>query len=134
VILYVDTSAFLAALGDEPHSPGARALLATADAVSSALLEIELARATAQADRALRDAVADRLRSVRLIDIDRAVVASAARIAPGVRLRTLDAIHLATAMAVPDEVRMVTLDQRLLAASLLVGVEAAPIEGSNPPS
>jgi predicted nucleic acid-binding protein len=124
-MLYLDASAFIAALGAEERSRAARALLADRPAISSALLEVEVARVTAHADARLRELARERLGAVRLVEVDRAIIASAARLAPGVRLRTLDAIHLATALAIPTPVTMVTLDQRLLAASLMVGIAAS---------
>ena len=125
MILYLDTSAFVAALGGEAHSKSMHRVLKEHSAVASALLQIEVARATARASADVRALAQERLRAVRLIDIDRGIVAKAAQLAPEVRLRSLDAIHLATALAVPEPVAMLTLDQRLLAASLLVGVRPA---------
>ena len=127
MMLYLDASAFVAALGTEERSGAARTLLAGGQGVSSALLEVEVARATSEFDPRLQELARERLRAVRLIDIDRSIITSAARLAPGVRLRSLDAIHLATALSIPAPVRMVTLDQRLLAASLILGVDTATI-------
>lgn len=127
MMLYLDASAFVAALGTEERSGAARTLLAGGQGVSSALLEVEVARAMSEFDPRLQELARERLSAVRLIDIDRSIITSAARLAPGVRLRSLDAIHLATALSIPAPVRMVSLDQRLLAASLILGVDAAPI-------
>ena len=124
-MLYLDASAFVAALGGEAQSASMRRLLMEHPAVSSALLEVEVARVTAGAGAAVRALARERLKAVRLIEIDRGVIAKAASIAPEARLRTLDAIQLATALHVPEPVVMLTLDQRLMAASALVGVGVA---------
>ena len=122
-MLYLDASAFVSALGGEAHSEPMRRVLMEHPTVSSALLEIEVARVTAAYGEHVRRLARERLQAVRLVDIDRAVIAKASQIAPEVRLRSLDAIHLATALLLPEPVSMITLDQRLKAASMMVGVD-----------
>ena len=122
LIQYVDTSALVAAVGGDAMARGA---LAAQRSVSSALLQVEAARALRGAAPEVRARAEELVATIDLIDIDRGIVAKAAQLAPEVRLRSLDAIHLATALAVPEPVAMLTLDQRLLAASLLVGVRPA---------
>ena len=124
--LYVDSSAFVAAVAGEAGSRPMREILAGEHpAIASALLQIEAARALAGCSAAVRARADDMLRTIDLVDIDRGIVDRAAQLAPGVRLRSLDAIHLATALSVPEPVTMITLDQRLKAASMLVGVRLA---------
>ena len=122
MIQYVDTSALVAAVQGDAMARGA---LAAQRSVSSALLQVEAARALSGAAPEVRARAEELVATIGLIDIDRGIVAKAAQLAPEVRLRSLDAIHLATALAVPEPVAMLTLDQRLLAASLLVGVRPA---------
>ena len=126
LMLYIDASAFVAAVSAEPGTRAMRAMLdAGHPTVASALLEIEAARALAGTSRDVRARADALLESVDLVAIDRAVIAKAAHLAPGVRLRSPDAIHLATALSMPEPVAMLTLDQRLLAASLVVGLRPA---------
>ena len=122
-MLYLDASAFVSALGGEAQSEALRRMMMEHPTVSSALLEIEVARVTAGYGDHVRRLARERLQAVRLVDIDRAVIAKATQIAPTVRLRSVDAIHLATALLLPEPVSMITLDQRLKAASMIVGVE-----------
>jgi predicted nucleic acid-binding protein len=124
-MLYLDASAFVSALGGEAHSEPMRRVLMEHPTVSSALLEIEVARVTAGYGEHVRRLAREQLQTVRLVDIDRAVIAKASQIAPEVRLRSLDAIHLATALLLPEPVSMITLDQRLKAASMMVGVDVS---------
>ena len=124
--LYVDSSAFVAAVAGEPGSLALRENLAGGrPPIASALLEIEAARALAGCSAEVRSRAEHLLATIDLVDIDRGIVARAAQLAPGVRMRSLDAIHLATALSVPEPVTMVTLDQRLKAASMMVGVGLA---------
>ena len=85
-------------------------------AASSVISEVEVMRAVARADGDMGLA-AEVLRSVDLVRVSDAIIASAARLRP-VELRTVDAIHLATALAIgADLAAFVSYDARLVAAA-----------------
>lgn len=120
-MIYVDTSALMKLLkDDEVHaaamSEHVRATESTI--VSSALLAVELRRATMRirpADVPKADLLLSR---VQLVDMSHAIVEKASRL-PDPMLRSLDAIHLATALIVRDELDAVlTYDDRLAAAAV----------------
>jgi predicted nucleic acid-binding protein len=95
--------------------------------VSSALVEVEVARALRRhAPAALAGMPAALTRLVRF-EIDATVRATAAAF-PDAHLRSLDAIHLATAMLLAGDVDLeafITYDKRLLAAAHATGLPVA---------
>ena len=122
--LYLDSSAFIKLIVEEPGSAALRALLATRGArhVSSALLRTEALRAVRQLGPAALATVREGLRRVDLIGIDDRILDVAGTLEPGV-LRTLDAIHLASALALGDDLEaIVTYDERMADAARLVGL------------
>ncbi|HEY2535892.1 MAG TPA: type II toxin-antitoxin system VapC family toxin [Solirubrobacteraceae bacterium] len=112
--VYVDTSAFVRVMLEEPDKKAIQRDLAGFDqSVASRLLRVELRRvgkredAIAEADLILDD--------VLLIPIDESVLATAETIAP-TSVGTLDAIHLATAVRLAEAGELdalMTYDKRL---------------------
>jgi predicted nucleic acid-binding protein len=125
--LYLDSSAFVKLVVEEPESAAVRAYLADHGArrVSSALLRTESLRAVRHLGPDALAAVREGLRRVDLIGIDDRILDAAGILEPQV-LRTLDAIHLATAMAVGDDLEaIVTYDERMVDAVRLLGLPTA---------
>ncbi len=125
--LYLDSSAFVKLVVEEPETAAVRAFLADriARRVSSALLRTESLRAVRHLGSAALATVREGLRRVDLVGIDDRILDAAGTLEPQV-LRTLDAIHLATAMAVGDDLEaIVTYDERMLDAARLMGLSTA---------
>ena len=125
--LYLDSSAFVKLVVEEPESAAVRTFLASHDArrVSSALLRAESLRAVRRLGPDALATVREGLRRVDLIGIDDRILDAAGTLQPGV-LRTLDAIHLATALAVGDDLAaIVTYDERMIDAARLNGLPTA---------
>jgi predicted nucleic acid-binding protein len=117
---YVDTSAIVKLVVEEPESDALLRLLARwPDRVSSALARVEVHRALwrAAASRGAH-ARADRvLGALVLVRVDEPVLAQAASFKDP-RLRALDAIHLATALTLGDDPdAFITYDARLARAA-----------------
>jgi predicted nucleic acid-binding protein len=122
--LYLDSSAFVKVVIEEPETPSLRAYLAARDArrVSSALLRTEAVRAVRESGSEALTAVREGLRRIELIGIDDRLLDVAGLLSPAI-LRTLDALHVASAMAVGDDLEaVVTYDERMASASRLVGL------------
>lgn len=123
-LTYVDTSAVIKLLFAEAESDALRAWLSATSPslVSSALLEVELARTVVRARNQARSPVPDTavqavLASIDLIDLD-AHLLHAASALPDPYLRTLDAIHIAAALSVDGGVTAVlTYDVRMTQAA-----------------
>ncbi|WP_284751841.1 type II toxin-antitoxin system VapC family toxin [Arthrobacter sp. efr-133-R2A-120] len=123
MITYVDSSAILKLLVDEPESVALAEYLSTSAAtghrlVASMLLYTELHCAARR--RGLgAEPVNTVLSGINLVDIARSDLMYAAAL-PG-RLRSADAIHLATAIRLQTDL-LVAYDGALLAAALDAGV------------
>ncbi|MCK6211575.1 type II toxin-antitoxin system VapC family toxin [Georgenia sp. EYE_87] len=130
MLLYVDTSALVPLIVDEPSSPLCRDVWRRAETrCSSVLLRVETAAALAQARRmgrltaeqlsnGLRAAEA-LLRSMYLVSVTPGVATAAADIAVAHDLRGYDAVHAATAVSVASpDTAVVSGDRALLAASV----------------
>ncbi|MEV8149219.1 type II toxin-antitoxin system VapC family toxin [Arthrobacter sp. NPDC080073] len=123
MITYVDTSAILKLVVDEPESAAAAEYLSTAASsgdrlVASMLLYPELHCAARR--RGLgAEPVNTVLSGINLVDIARSDLMYAAAL-PG-RLRSADAIHLATAIRLQADL-MIAYDGELLAAAVDAGV------------
>lgn len=91
--------------------------------VTSALSRVEVVRAV-QSGGAPATAMAHRqLARLHQVNLDTALVDSAASLAPGGLLRSLDAIHLASTQLLGADLRaVVTYDQRLAAAATALGL------------
>jgi predicted nucleic acid-binding protein len=125
--LYLDTSAFVKLIVEEPETAALRGFLAAGEQrrVSSALLRTESLRAVRQLGAEALAAVREALRRIDLVGIDDRILDAAGTLEPRV-LRTLDAIHVATAMAVGDDLdAIVTYDDRMLEAATMLGFQTA---------
>jgi predicted nucleic acid-binding protein len=122
--VYLDSSAFVKVVVEEPGSEALRAFLVghPARRVSSALLRAEALRAVRHLGPEALATVREGLRRVDLIGIDDRILDAAGILEPRI-LRTLDAIHLATALTVGDDLdTIVTYDDRMAAAARLLGL------------
>jgi predicted nucleic acid-binding protein len=134
VIGYIDTSAFVSIIVDEPASIAARQFWDEADAVvSSGLIVVETAAALASAYRSGRltadghrraQRIADRLQiEFDLVAPDEGLVGRAAELARTHALRGYDAVHCASAESIDDQDLVAAAgDRQLLAAWAALGV------------
>lgn len=134
MLLYVDTSALIPLIVDEPSSPLCRDVWRrAATRCSSILIRVEAAAALAQAHRMGRlttdelssglRAAATLLRGMYLISVTADVATVAADIAVAHGLRGYDAVHAATAASVASpETAVVSGDRALLDALPRLGL------------
>lgn len=128
-LFYLDASAVVKLVVDEPESDALRTFIGGADLVSCELLLTEVPRAIRRA--AARD---ERLRlerlisragwaidSLALVPLDRALLLAAGALAEPA-LRALDAIHVAAAADLGPMDAFVTYDDRQAAAARLAGM------------
>ena len=122
VLAYLDASAFIKLILDEPESEAFERAIAPFRWTSSAILEVEATRGVRRRRAASVDAVRALLGSVRMIDIDADIRRTAGELTdPG--LRSLDAIHLATALSLGERCGTVfAYDERLIAAARAHGL------------
>jgi len=129
-VAYIDSSAFVRLLVEEPESEALRrTLMRWPERASSTLLRTETARALRRSGNERLVGSARRLlRALRLVRIDEPLLDRAGDLEPG-ELRSLDAIHLAAAMAIgPDLGVVLTYDERLAEAARSSGlVVATPV-------
>lgn len=128
-LFYVDASALVKLIRDEPESDALRAFLADADLVSCELVLTEVPRAIHRAVAhdtvlSLEPLMARAVKVVEtlaLMPLDRSLLIAAGALAePAVR--ALDAIHVATAALLGPLDGFVTYDERQAAAARLVGI------------
>jgi predicted nucleic acid-binding protein len=126
---YVDASALVKLIRDEPESDALRAFVADSALVSCALVLTEVPRAIRRAaanDRRLPldtliSRAADVIDSVALLPLDRALLSAAGALTePG--LRALDAIHVTAAVDLSPLDAFVGYDERQNAAARLAGL------------
>ena len=116
--LYIDASAALKLVVEEPESWALADALAGDQLISSEICRVELARALLRlglgqgADRLVRGVV----ERIELLRLDDQILDRASEVGP-TDLRTLDAIHLASALAIGRELDAVVTYDRLLAAA-----------------
>jgi predicted nucleic acid-binding protein len=134
VIGYLDTSAFVPLLIDDPTSQTCRRFWDDTNViVSSRLLYVETAAALAQAQRLGRLTEDEHLRCRRrleemwsamdVIEVDEQVIIRAAELAHRLSLRGYDAVHCASAEQLDDDdVVAASGDQQLLTAWLDLGM------------
>ena len=119
-VLYLDSSALVKLVVDEPQSVAlTQELTDEPTVVSSALARVEVPRAIRIQTRGDADAEArarELVDSCRLVELRDPVLDDAAALASA-DLRTLDAIHLASALQVAPAA-MVTYDRRLAEAAM----------------
>lgn len=124
VVVYVDSSALIKLVLDEPESLALATFLESWPVrVSSALARVEVLRIAARVQDPSVEREARRvLNALHLVRMDDGVVASATTIGLA-RLRSLDAIHLATAQLFGHHLAgMVIYDRRLAAAARDQGI------------
>jgi uncharacterized protein len=121
-LAYLDASAFLKLVLDEPESPALEHAIAKWQWASSAILEVEAGLGVRRRQPASADAVRTLLGGVRLVDMDADIRAAAAGL-PDPGLRALDAIHLATALSLGERCgAFFAYDDRLVAAARAHGL------------
>lgn len=128
-LVYVDASALVKLVLDEPESPTLRRYLDGLDLVSSEIVVAELGRAIRRAIAAdaalpldtLLERAIETLEALALLPLDRELVLSAGAL-PEPALRTLDAIHVAAALELGRLDAFVTYDERQAAAARLSGL------------
>ena len=115
----------------EAHSDALRRYLRqhrSDERVTSSLARVEVVRAVAVAGGQAIGSARRQLARLHQVNLDAALLDSAATIGPGLVLRSLDAIHLACAQLLGGELRaVVTYDQRMSTAAMALGlVPSAP--------
>ncbi len=128
-LLYVDASAVVKLILDEPESPALRTYIDGADLVSCELVLTEVPRAIRRAAArdehlpvdVLMSRAAQTLDSLALAALDRALLLAAGALSEPV-LRALDAIHVAAAVDLGPIDAFVTYDDRQAAAARLAGL------------
>lgn len=121
-LAYVDASALVKLVVDEPESPSMLHWYAESERLASSRVGIIEARRAANRRAHDPEQVETVLRSLVILEVDDIVARRAARMTPA-GLRTLDAIHLATALELGSEMdAFVTYDDRLAAAARAVGL------------
>ncbi len=131
-LFYVDASALVKLVRDEPESSALRAFLTDADLVSCELVLAEVPRAIRRAAARdprlpldlLVDRTADLLDAVALMPLDRWLLAAAGALDEPA-LRALDAIHLTAAVHASPIDAFVTYDERQAAVARLAGLRTA---------
>lgn len=124
-MLYLDTSAFLKMVWEEPESAALQEFIGDQSGISSVLLGVEARRGTLREAPKLMPRTDLLLGDLVMIEISDAVIESAGRL-PDQTLRSLDAIHLATALLIRDDIdALLSYDDRLLAAAAAHGLPAA---------
>lgn len=124
-MIYIDTSALVKLLFDEPESTALSdwlTLRTEVPKVSSDLSTIELLRTCQRIDVSLVDDARRLLDGIDLVPIDHVVVEQAAIVVPW-ELSSLDAIHLASALSlIEDLTEFVAYDVRLCLAAASAGL------------
>lgn len=114
---YLDSSAIVKLVVEEPESAALRLYLRRRTVVASALAKVEVARALLPFGPAVQRRGADVLSRIDLVRLNDRVLTAAGAILPA-DLRSLDAIHLATALLLgPQLASVVTYDERLADAA-----------------
>lgn len=120
-MIYLDTSAAVKVLIDEPESAAVRRLFAQdLELVSSSLLAVELHSVADRRDMNTED-VEELLDRVALLSLSDDLLNDAIALHSG--LRALDALHLATAIHIKDALSgILTFDRELAAAAVRNGL------------
>jgi predicted nucleic acid-binding protein len=124
VFLYLDTSAVVKLVTEEPDTAAVESALAHCEAAfSSRLAVVECARAIARAsDRTALTTSAEIFEALVLHEVNEAVLERAATLTPS-SLRSLEAIHLATALLLgQSDLAFVTYDDKLARAAEAQGL------------
>lgn len=128
-LFYLDSSALVKLVRDEPESATLRAFLADGDLVCSELCLTEVPRAIRRATTHEPELPADTLlaraaelfEALALLALDRDLLAAAGALAEPA-LRSLDAIHVIAAIALSPLDAFVSYDERQSAAGRLAGL------------
>lgn len=128
-LFYLDASALVKLVRDEPESMAVRSFIGSAELVSCELVLTEIPRAIRRASahdpRLPLDALIARagelLDAVALVPLDHALLAAAGALTEPA-LRALDAIHVTAAADVSPIDAFVTYDERQAAAARLTGL------------
>lgn len=124
-MIYIDTSALVKLLFDEPESIALTDWLSSRTdipKVSSDLSTVELLRTCLRINESMLDDARRLLDGIDLVPIDHVVVEQAATMVPH-ELRSLDAIHLASALSLKaDLTDFVAYDARLCSAAAGAGL------------
>jgi predicted nucleic acid-binding protein len=122
-VAYLDSSAIVKLVVDEPESPALRAFLAKQeDLLTSVVGAVEARRIARRRRDDADEQAAFVLGGIGLIDLDARVVAAASTLLPR-EIRSLDAIHLASALELrPGLTAFVTYDNRLAEAARAIGL------------
>lgn len=124
--LYLDTSAFVKLVVEEPRSGALRSYLGRERGrrVSSALLRAEAVRAVRHLGPEALGRTRQALRAIDLVAVADQILDAAGSLEPRI-VRTLDAIHLATAASLGDDLdAIVTYDARMIEGARLLGLPA----------
>ena len=123
--VYLDSSALVKLVVEEPESTELRAFVGDRAVVSSMIARTEVIRAVARTEPERVGAAEKLLAETSLIVTDGSVAWAAAWVEPA-SVRSLDAIHVATArlLEVGLEV-IVTYDQRMAEAARIAGMRVA---------
>ncbi len=124
--IYLDSSALLKVIQDEPESRDAFEFLdkypvRTMSALSRVEVRRALLRQWGRADLEDPDRATLTFLTMNIVEISPAILAHAEVVAP-FTLRSLDAIHLASALSIPDLEGMMVYDRRLAKAAQAAGV------------
>lgn len=113
----------------EAHSEALRQYLRqhrSDERVTSSLARVEVVRAVAAGGGEAIANARRQLARLHQVNLDAALLESAATIGPGLVLRSLDAIHLACAQLLGGDLRaVVTYDQRMSTAAMTLGLVAS---------
>lgn len=125
-LLYLDSSALVKLVIEEPESDGLRRFLAgRRHLLSSSVARVEVpraVRAVADDEQAVARSV-EVVTAVGLVPAELAILEHAAVLGPP-RLRSLDALHLATALSLGDDLEAVLVyDARLADAARTAGLD-----------
>jgi uncharacterized protein len=123
-ITYLDSSAIVKLVIDEPESGGLRQhLLTRGGSASCALARVEVVRAVRHEGPDAIGRAATQLSRITLIALSDDLLDSASLIEPG-SLRSLDAVHLAAAIELGSELEeVITYDRRLASAAQAAGLQ-----------
>ena len=120
--VYLDSSALVKLVVEEPESEDLRAFVGDRAVVSSMIARTEVIRAVARTEPERVGAAERVLAETSLIVIDGQLASAAAWVEPA-SVRSLDAIHLATALRLEVGLEaLVTYDRRMVVAARTAGL------------
>ena len=123
--IYLDSSALVKLVVEEPESEDLRTFVGDRVVVSSTVARTEVIRAVARTEPERVGAAEKVLAETSLIIIDGPLASAAAWVEPA-SIRSLDAIHLATAQRLEVGLEaLVTYDRRMVDAAQMAGLRVA---------